>query len=642
MRTLSIDIETYSSVDLKESGVYRYAESPDFSILLLAYAYDNEEVQIIDLASGEPLPYQLKNDLVNPKILKTAFNASFELTCISSHLKEWIDPSQWRCTMVHAMLAGYPTSLEKVAEVMNLLEQKDKAGKMLIKYFCQPCEPTARNNMRTRNLPAHDPYKWDDFKKYCKQDVETERAIRIKLDKVEFPSREQTLWNLDQAINRTGVLVDDVFVQAALDLANRFKQEAMERAQELTGLDNPKSGAQLKQWLSEEIEDEVTSLNKKAIPDLLATVDSEKAKEVIQLHQQLSKSSLSKYEKMQSMMNPDHRVRGLFQFYGASRTGRWAGRGVQLQNLPQNHLNDLELVREMVLNNEYDMIQLLYPSITAALSELVRTSFVAPQGKTFVIADFNAIEARVIAWLANEKWVMDVFANNGKIYETTAARMFDIPLENVTKDLRQKGKVAVLSCGYGGGPNALRKMAPQMEETDLRQMVTLWRSANPHICHLWVDTESACKEAIEHPGVGYTFQRGLKAIVRQGRLQIVLPSGRSLNYLHPSIVEKQIQYEGYDSTDGSRVWGQVRTYGGKLVENIVQAIARDCLAEAMLRVSEVPFLKIVMHVHDEIVCEANTSEALSTLLRIMNQPIEWAPELLLKAAGYSTNYYKKD
>ena len=669
MKTLSIDIETYSSEDLTKTGVYKYAEAEDFEILLFAYAYDDGPVEIIDLASGETFPADVYSDLINPTVLKTAFNANFEITCLREALKKIASPmlkgpapergwdwkistlpaDQWECTMVKSAMLGLPMSLDGVAKALNLEQQKMAAGRALIRYFSMPCKPTKSNGMRTRNLPHHDPDKWALFKEYCKQDVETERAIRNKEKWFTIPQKERELWLLDQRIIGTGVLIDRRMVENAIRMDDDHKEILTAEATELTGLDNPNSPAQLKEWLTEQTGEEVTSLTKTAIPELLDASDSEEVTRVLELRQEMSKTSTKKYQAMLDAVCADGRVRGLLQFYGASRTGRWSGRNVQIQNLPQNHLPDLDLARETVIEGDRELVEMLYGNVPDTLSQLIRTAFVAPEGHRFIVADFSAIEARVTAWLAGEKWRLDVFASHGKIYEASASQMFKVPLDSIDKGspLRQKGKIAELALGYQGGVGALKTMGGErmgLSEPEMQEIVDSWRLANPNIVRLWYDIQDAAMTVIGN--IGRTVEvRGCRFKWDKGLMWITLPSGRSLCYATPGIGRNRfggdsITYWGVNQT--TRKWEKQETYGGKLVENIVQAIARDCLAHSMLRLDEEGF-KIVMHVHDEVVIEEPyDGKTMDEACRIMGEPISWAPGLLLRADGYETEYYKKD
>jgi len=654
MRTLAIDIETYSSADLIKSGVYKYVESPDFTILLFAFSIDGEPVEIFDLTKPTDVKIREKSRVVlqaltDPNVLKTAFNANFERTCIAKFFNLILPPEQWECTMVKASMLGLPLSLETVAKALKLEQQKSAAGKALIRYFSLPCKPTKANGERTRNLPEHDSEKWQQFKDYCVQDVITEQAIREKIKFFEIPETEKKLWALDQKINDEGLLLDPVFVSNAISLDATNKERLTNEAIKLTALNNPNSTNQLKVWLSEETGTTVTSLTKEAIPVLLQNTYCDTVTRVLTIRQEMAKTSVKKYEAMRKGICADSRVRGLLQFYGANRTGRWAGRLVQVQNLPQNHLVDLDLARQLVKEGDLEMIEMLFGNVPDTLSQLIRTAFVAPEGHRFIVADFSAIEARVIAWLAGEKWRLDVFNTHGKIYEASAAQMFKVPLESVTKGspLRQKGKVAELALGYQGGPNALMKMGALKQgltEEELPKLVAMWRNANKAIVRLWEKVEDAAVTAVAQ-GSPVQIMFGIRFFVEKGVLFIELPSKRRLAYLRPKLKPNKfggesLTYEGLDQT--TKQWGSQDTYGGKLVENIVQAIARDCLAEALLKIDATGY-KVVMHVHDEIVCEMPEGKgSLEEVNKIMSEPIAWAKGLPLTAESYETNYYKKD
>ena len=645
--TLAIDIETYSSTDLSKSGVYKYVEAEDFTILLVAYSFNCASVELIDVTETPEKLDEMRHILINPNVLKTAFNANFERTCLSKYLDIELPPEQWECTRVKSAMCGLPLSLEMVAKVLNLGQQKDSAGKALIRYFSMPCKPTVRNGNRTRNLPMHDLFKWEDFKAYCMQDVRTELAIRERLSFYKITDKERALWALDQKINDTGILLDPVFVQNAISIDVINKQRLTEEAIKLTSLDNPNSAAQLKEWLTAEGV-EVGSLTKSAIPDLLKATDCEIVSRVLTLRQEMAKTSVKKYTSMLNVICADSRLRGLLQHYGANRTGRWAGRLVQVQNLPQNHLPDLDLARKLVADNDVETLEMLFGNVPDTLSQLIRTAFVAGEGKTFIVADFSAIEARVIAWLAGEAWRLQVFNSHGKIYEASAAQMFKVPIETVTKGspLRQKGKIAELALGYQGGVNALITMGALnmgIEEKELKGLVDMWRSANPAIVKAWYKIQNAAIDSVE-TGEPVTIMHGIKLFVKHDILFIELPSGRRLSYFEPRVKEGKfgpsLTYKGMDQT--TKQWKTQDTYGGKLVENIVQAIARDSLSEALLKIDAAGF-KIVMHVHDEVVIEADEDSLdLSVINRIMSEPISWAPGLPLTADSYSTPFYKKD
>lgn len=649
MKFLSIDIETYSSVDLIKSGVYAYCESSDFEILLIAYAFDDEEVQIVDLASGEKMPADILKAMTDPTIIKTAYNANFERTCLAKYFRQPMPLEQWRCSSVHALMLGLPGYLDGVAKCLRLEEQKMKEGKALIRYFSVPCKPTKVNGERTRNLPDHDLDKWETFKNYCKQDVEVERQIRNKLEAFPITKVEQKLWELDQKINDEGVLIDKTLVYNAIQADKAFQDELFEEAVRLTGLENPNSPAQLKGWLLKQGL-EVNSLAKKNVEALMGEVENPKVKRLLELRQAMSKTSVKKYEAMERSICPDQRIRGLLQFYGANRTGRWAGRLVQIHNLPRNSLKDLQIARDLLKTGNYDTLELLFESVSDVLSQLIRSAFIPSQDHRFVVADFSAIEARVIAWLAGERWRMDVFQSHGKIYEASAAQMFKVPIENIDKGspLRQKGKIAELALGYGGSKGALMQMGALdmgLNEDELPDLVSAWREANPNIVKLWWSIETAAIKAVKERAV-VKMQYGLSFHFTKGILFITLPSGRSLAYVRPRIGvderfgKEQLTYEGTEQ--GSKQWGRIPTYGGKLTENIIQAIARDCLAVSMLRLDEAGY-RINFHVHDEVVLDVPVGTgSVEEVENIMGQPINWAPGLPLGADSFETFYYKKD
>ncbi|MEG2742159.1 MAG: DNA polymerase [Clostridium sp.] len=652
MKTLAIDVETYSSIDIKTSGAYRYCEAPDFEIILFAYAFDDEEVQIVDYLNDGELPDEVIKALEDSSVIKTAFNANFERNAISNDfaLIE-CPPEQWQCTMIKALTMGLPGSLDMVGKVLKLEsdKQKMKEGKALIQYFCKPCKPTKTNGGRTRNLPEHDPEKWELFKQYCKQDVEVERTIRNKLSKYITTENEQRLWELDQKINDRGVGTDLVLINKAIECDLIFAERLQNEARELTGLSNPNSPTQLKKWLGERVGYEITSLTKDTIPELIFNSNgNEEVIRVLELRQLMAKTSIKKYEAMLKGRCKDSRVRGLLQFYGANRTGRWAGRLVQVQNLPQNHLPDLDDARNCVREGRFDDIEFLYDSIPDTLSQLIRTAFIPREGNRFMVADFSAIEARVIAWYGSEQWRLDVFATHGKIYEASASQMFKVPIEDVKKgsDLRQKGKIAELALGYGGSVGAIASMdkAKSIPEEELPGLVKSWRNANPKITKFWWDCDKAAKKAIEERTT-VCMQFGLKFIYNPGILFIQLPSGRRLSYIRPKIEigkfdKPIITYEGMEQT--SKQWTTLETYGPKLVENIVQATARDCLGEAMFNVEKVGY-DTVMHVHDELIMDVPKDfGSLDEVNEIFAKHISWAPGLPLKADGYECNYYMKD
>lgn len=650
IKVLEIDIETYSSVDLLKCGLHKYAESDDFTILLFAYACDDKPVQIVDFASGEKLPERIFQALTDKDILKTAFNAAFERICIGKYYGIDLPIDQWECTMVRSAMLGLPLSLAQVGKVLNLEDQKMTEGKALIKYFSCPCKPTKVNGGRTRNLPQHAPDKWSTFKSYCIRDVEVERGIRTKTKGFRIPDNEKELYVIDQRINDRGVLLDMDMVYNAIRMDTIYKGKLNAEAAELSGLDNPNSVAQLRTWLESQTGETVSSLNKKDIPDLLKNADSDIVQRMLVIRQEMAKTSTKKYEAMANAACADDRVRGLLQFYGANRTGRWAGRLVQVQNLPQNHIEDLDLARNLVKEGDLDMLEMMYGNVPDILSQLIRTAFIAKPGHVFMVCDFSAIEARVIAWLAGEQWRLEVFRTHGKIYEASAAMMFHVPVESITKmdPRRQKGKIAELALGYQGGVSAMKAMGGEkmgLSETEMQDIVTNWRKANPAIVSLWNEVQSAAIACIESKQPT-SIRRGITFRLSLGALMVELPSGRSLSYPRPRIGEnrfgsKSICYEGLNQV--TKQWGTQETYGGKLVENIVQAIARDCLAVTMLRLENAGF-PIVFHVHDEVIIEASSDggQTLEYVEEIFRTPIPWAKELPLKGAGYITPYYLKD
>ena len=648
MRTLSIDIETYSPLDLRQHGVYAYAAHPKFEMLLFGYAFDDDPVQVIDLAQGEKLPQELQNALYDPEILKTAFNASFERTCLSAFLGSVTPPEQWSCTAVWARELGLPATLESVGIVLGLPEdkQKLKTGKALIRYFSIPCKPTKTNGMRTRNLPQHDPERWQLYKEYNAGDVVAERAIRKKLANYPILPSEQILWEHDQRINDRGVGVDLVFAEQAIRMDEVIKARLLDSAKELTGLDNPKSTAQLKGWIEDTAGITVESLNKKSIAGVRADADHEDVDRMLDIRAGLAKTSTEKYKAMQRTACEDHRIRGLTQFYGASRTGRWAGRLVQMQNLPQNKMpdRDLDIARQLVRAGDLTTMELLFDDISGTLSQLIRTAFIPRKGHRFIVADFSAIEARVIAWLSGEQWRMDVFNTHGKIYEASAEQMFHLPPGSVKKGdpMRQKGKIAELALGYGGSTGALKSMGALemgLVEDELKPLVNSWRAANPAITKFWWDTDAAARRTIQTKApTTLPFDMGF--FKKGPLLKLRLPNGRELSYVKPAIVDDSITYEGNIQSSGA--WGRIESYGPKLVENIVQAVARDCLAEAICRLENNGF-PVVFHVHDEVICEVPEGvSSAKELSAIMSEPIAWADGLPLRADAYECEYYRKD
>lgn len=643
-RVLGIDIETFSDVDLIKCGVYAYADSPAFEVLLFAYSFDGEETQIIDLAQGEAIPAEVESAIFDDSITKTAFNANFERICLSRFFGTQLSPDSWHCSAVQAAMLALPRSLEDVGAVLGLDKQKMKEGKELIRYFCVPCKPTKANGGRTRNLPHHAPEKWELFKTYCKRDVDVEKAIRQKLHNFPIPENEMEVYRLDQEINDKGVLVDLALVHQAISCESLHKEIVTKRAYELTGLENPNSVIQIKSWLTGRGM-EVDSLSKKAVADMIQETDGE-VEELLRLRLLMAKTSVKKYEAMERSVCKDGRVHGLLQFYGANRTGRWAGRLVQVQNLPQNHIVDLELARNLVKQGRFEDLELFYDSTLNVLSELIRTAFIPKEGSRFIVADFSAIEARVLAWLSGEQWRLDVFASHGKIYEASASAMFHVPIGEITKGspLRQKGKISELALGYGGSVGALTSMGALdmgLTEEELSPLVSTWRNANPHITQFWWDVDAAAVRAV-------TEKRRTKAgrIIfeyKSGILFVMLPSGRKLAYVKPRMAVNKFGRDGltYEGISENKKWSRIETYGPKLVENIVQGTARDLLAEAMLRVEKAGY-RIVMHCHDEIIAEVpegvGSVEDLSEVMAV--QP-EWADGLPLRADGYECAFYQK-
>ena len=650
MQTLSIDIETYSSVSLPKCGVYAYSESPDFEILLFGYAFDDEPVQVIDLTVCGGLPEEILNALQDAEIIKSAYNANFERTCLHAYTGLEMPPEQWQCTAVLARELGLPSSLADVGKVIGLPEdkQKLKTGEALIKYFSIPCAPTKVNGNRTRNLPEHAPDKWAMYIEYNQRDVETEREIRKKLSRFRVLEIESALWAVDQRINDRGVGVDITFAKHAIEIDKIIKAGLFEQAQTLTGLENPKSAAQLKKWIEETSGVEVASLNKKEIASVKAAADSAEVDQMLDIRAGLSKTSTEKYGAMVRTVCEDERIRGLTLFYGASRTGRWAGRLVQMQNLPQNKMpeRDLDIARQLVKAGDLETLEMLYDDISGTLSQLIRTAFIPKKGYKFIVADFSAIEARVIAWLAGEQWRLDVFNTHGKIYEASAEQMFHLPPGSVKKGdpMRQKGKIAELALGYGGSVGALKSMgalAMGLTESELKPLVYSWRAANKNITKFWWYVDAAAKETINRHTPSY-LPHDIAFTKKGSLLRLRLPSGRELSYVKPMVINDSITYEG--TVQKTNRWGRIESYGPKLVENIVQAVARDCLAVTMMKAEAMGY-PVVFHVHDELICEVpkeKAKQALADLLRIMAEPIPWAPGLPLKGDGYQCEYYRKD
>ena len=646
MKTLSIDIETYSDVPLPKTGVYRYCESPDFEILLFGYSVDSGPVQVVDLACGEKIPAEIIVALEDESVIKWAFNASFERICLSRFLGyptgEYLDPESWRCSMIWAATMGLPLSLEGVGSVLGLEKQKLTEGKDLIKYFCQPCIATKSNGGRTRNRPFHAPEKWEAFKRYNIRDVETEMGIQHKLRKFPVPESVWEEYHIDQEINDRGVRLDMELVQQAIAMDARSREELTAAIKDITKLENPNSVLQMKQWLSANGV-ETDSLDKKAIAELLKNAPNKLASVLI-LRQQLAKSSVRKYQAMEKTVCSDDRARGMFQFYGANRTGRFSGRNIQLQNLPQNHLPDLANARALVRSGNFDAVSLLYEDVPDTLSQLIRTAFIPREGTQFLVADFSAIEARVIAWFAGEEWRQKVFAKGGDIYCASASQMFKVPVEKhgINGHLRQKGKIAELALGYGGSIGALKAMGAidmGLTEDELPTLVDAWRQSNPHIVRFWWAVDHAVTEAVKYKHT--TTEYGLTFSCRSGMLFITLPSGRNLAYVKPKLGTNKfggtcITYEGIGPT---KKWERLDSYGPKFVENIVQATSRDILLYAMRTLRN---CSIVMHIHDEVVIEADPRMSLDAVCEQMGRTPSWAKGLLLRADGYATPFYKKD
>lgn len=646
MQTLSIDLETYSDQPLAKTGVYRYVESPDFEILLFAYSVDGGPVQQIDLACGEKIPSEVLSALEDETVTKWAFNANFERICLSRFLDyptgDYLEPDSWKCSMVWAAYMGLPLSLEGTGAVLGLEKQKLSEGKDLIKYFCQPCAPTKSNGQRTRNLPKHSPDKWLAFKRYNIRDVETEMSIQARLSKYPVPNSVWEEYHLDQEINDRGVGLDMELVRQAIQMDGRSRSELTQAMKELTSLDNPNSVQQMKQWLADNGV-ETDTLGKKAVAELLKTAPPQLQK-VLTLRQQLAKSSVKKYQAMETAVCADGRARGMFQFYGANRTGRWAGRIIQMQNLPQNHLHDLSEARSLVRAGDFDALEMLYEDVPDTLSQLIRTAFVPQENRKFIVADFSAIEARVIAWLAGEKWRQDVFAEGKDIYCASASQMFGVPVEKhgVNGHLRQKGKIAELALGYGGSVGALKAMGALemgLSEDELPALVSAWRQSNPKIVQFWWAVDRAVMDAVNRKTT--TKTHGIVFSSRNGMLFITLPSGRSLAYVKPKIGTNKfggdcITYEG---VGGTKKWERLDSYGPKFVENIVQATSRDILCYAMRTLR---CCSIVMHIHDEVVIEADRRMSLQAVCDQMGRTPPWAKGLRLRADGYETDFYKKD
>lgn len=660
---LSIDLETYSDVNLKKAGLYRYVQSPAFEILLFAYSFDGAPTQVIDMAQGEEIPMEVIHALTDPQCLKHAYNAAFEWYCLSKYMGAQLPPAQWRDTMLHGLYAGYTAGLDATGRALGIPEDKQKltTGKALIRYFCVPCKPTKANGGRTRNYPHHDPEKWELFKTYNGQDVVAEMEIERRLSVFPVPDFVQKQWETDLLINARGVAVDMDFCEGALELGETIRAQLTDEAVQLSGLQNPNSVKQLARWLSAETGDDITTLRKETIKELLGRDNADHVQRMLEIRQELGKTSTKKYDAIEAAVCDDRRVRGLLQFYGANRTGRWAGRLVQVQNLPRTYTEPLEFARELVKGRKLDALRIVYGSPNDTLSQLIRTAFVAAPGNVLIDADFSAIEARVISWLADEEWRLEVFRTHGKIYEASASQMFGVPLERIKKgnpeySLRQRGKVAELALGYQGGVPAMRqmdtgKLLADLPDEEIKDIVDKWRNTNPKIRNLWYSFNDAAIRVIQNGGSlrvrCCTFARECDCIRGTTCMTISLPSGRKLYYVEPSVGENRwggpsITYMGVNDKNK---WGRIETYGGKLVENVVQAIARDCLAQAIEHL-EAAGLPVVFHIHDEVVIDTaafDTNDAmLDKVVKIMSTPIPWAEGLPLGADGWVGAFFKKD
>ena len=641
MKTLGIDIETFSGADLKKTGVYKYAESHDFEILLFGYSVDCGEVQVVDFTAGEKLPDEIIHALTDPGVTKWAFNSQFERICLSRWLGlQYLDPRPWRCTMVWSAYMGLPLSLEGVGAVLGLEKRKLTEGKDLIRYFCTPCKPTIANGQRTRNLPIHNPVKWEQFKAYNRRDVEVEIAIQERLFSFPVPENIWDEFHLDQEINDRGVALDMTLVKAAIKADERTRSELLGRMGELTDLDNPNSVQQLKEWLADHGL-ETDTLGKKAVAELLETA-AKPIDEVLSLRQQLAKSSVKKYQAMESVVCSDKRTRGIFQFYGANRTGRWSGRLLQPQNLVRNNMPDLTQARSLVCSGNFTALEMLYDSVPEVLSELIRTAFIPKPGYKFIVADFSSIERVVLAWLAGEQWVLDAYAAKKDLYIATASQMFGVPITDKKDPLRQKGKIADLACGYGGSVGALTAMGALemgLTEDELKPLVDAWRAANPNIVRFWWAVDRAALTAVRQRTTTETY--GIRFAYQSGMLFITLPSGRKLAYVKPRIGTNRFGSDSvtYEGIGAAKRWERLETYGAKIVENIIQAISRDLLCYAMQNLRHLP---IVMHIHDEIVIEADREASVQEICDQMSQTPPWAKGLLLRAEGFECEFYQKD
>lgn len=656
-KNLFIDVETYSSVDIKESGAYKYIESPDFEILIIGYALDDSPVKIVDLAQGEEMPEEFEEALLDPDCVKVAHNAVFERLSFK-RIGYNVPAEQWYCTSVKAAYCGLPLSLDGVSKALNLTDKKLDTGKALIKYFSCPCKATRVNGMRTRNYPEHAHEKWEMYKEYNKYDVLAEREIFHKLEKYEIPEIERRMYVLDQNINDRGILVDMELAKSAIDVDNTYTSILVQHAQQLTGLENPNSPTQIRQWIEKKTGSVVLSLSKETMPDLFKEfADYPDVIELLNIRKKLSKTSIKKYYAMINCAMSDDRVRGTFQFYGANRTGRWAGRLLQLQNLSKNHISHIEVPRELIRARDWETVEIMYDDVADILSQLVRTALIASPGKVFSVADFSAIEARVISWLANEKWRMDVFRGDGKIYEATGAKMFNVPISSITKGsvLRDKSKISELALGYEGSLGALKRMGGErmgLSDTEMMSLVRKWRMANPAIVDMWKEIDEASKEAVRYRRPVTCTCRNIIFDCDGEFMTIQLPSGRKLFYYHPRFKDKEIGrstmptqvlcYEGV--VQETKQWGEIDTYGGKLTENIVQAISRDLLGNSMLNLENSEYYP-VCHIHDECLVEVpeeNAKEYYEEMVYIMSTPPDWASDLPLRADGYTTPFYLKD
>lgn len=658
MKHLSIDIETYSTESIKDVGLFKYVQDPNFEVLMFAYSVDFGEVKIVDLAQGEKLPDEIISAMADDSVIKHAYNASFEYNALLTTGYDVGTRKGWRCSMFHAMYLGYPSGLAMTGNAIGLPQDKKKlsSGKALIRYFSVPCKPTKVNGGRTRNLPYHDLNKWELFKEYCKQDVVAEMEIYKRLSLFPVPDKEQRLWEISDEMNATGVRVDNNLVSGALEINDRLSERLIKRAKEITGISNPKSTKQVLEWLKERV-DGVENTNKETVASLLSRNDiSDQVREFLEIRQELAKASISKYTAMHDCRCEDDRVRGLLQVYGANRTGRWAGRLVQVQNLPRNYIAGLECARSVVKSKDLDLLQIVYGNASDTLSQLIRTAFIPTTGNKFVVADYSAIEARVVAWLAGEEWVNKVFATHGKIYEATASQMFGVPFELIKKgnpeySLRQRGKVATLALGYQGGVGALVAMGADkmgLTEEEMTEIVDKWRAANPNIVKLWHGLNRVCIKALmtgqDQEIRGLVVRYECESVYGQSFLTIQLPSGRKLFYPKPYIKDNHFDKPAvhFFSQKGTK-WSPESTYGGKLTENCVQAIARDCLGDLLIKLDErLKESPVVMHIHDEVVLDAKQDLTLEEVCDVMAEPVSWAPGLVLKGAGFEAEFYMKD